>query len=141
MTVAAGEELAAGTVTWLAQASFAPPLLMVGVRADSRLHELVARRGAFAINVPAGHQKDVASAFFRPSQVQPGTINGYAYEPGPETGAPLLRDLPAWLEARVTDQVRRGDHTVFVAEVINAGLRHPDAAPLRLSDTHWSYGG
>ena len=56
-----------------------------------------------------------------------GTINGLAFEPGPETGAPLLLDLPAWFEARVTDMVKRGDHTVVVAEVINAGLRNPDA--------------
>jgi len=141
LTAADGDELAAGTVNWLSQASFTPPLVMVGVKADSRLHELIQRRGAFAVNVLAAGQKEVASAFFRPSQVEGDRINGYRFERGPETAAPLLLDLPAWFEARVTDAVHRGDHTVFVAEVVNAGLRHPDARPLVMGDTGWFYGG
>lgn len=141
LTVVDDGEIAAGTINWLSQASFTPPLIMVGVKADSRLHALVERSGAFAVNVLAAGQQDVASAFFRPSQVEDGHINGYAFEPGPETGAPLLADLPAWFEARVTDAVKRGDHTVFVAEVVNAGLRAAEAAPLVMWDTGWHYGG
>ncbi len=83
----------------------------------------------------------MAAAFFRPAEISDGTINGYAFEPGPETGAPLILDAPAWFEARVTDAVKRGDHTVFVAEVISVGIRNPDARPLALRDTGWSYGG
>lgn len=141
LTAAEGDEVAAGTVNWLSQASFEPPLVMVGIKADSRIHELIERSGAFAVNILSADQKDVAAAFFRPSQVEDGRINGYAFEPGPETGAPLLIDLPAWFEARVTDVVKRGDHTVFVAEVVNAGLRDPEAKPLEMWDTGWFYGG
>ena len=141
LTAADGDEMAAGTVNWLSQASFQPPLVMVGVKADSRVHALIERSGAFAVNILGADQKSVAEAFFRPSQVEDGRINGYAFEPGPETGAPLLTDLPAWFEARVTDAVKRGDHTVFVAEVVNAGLRDPEAKPLEMWDTGWFYGG
>lgn len=141
LTATAGEEVAAGTVNWLSQASFTPPLVMVGVKADSRLHALIERSHRFAVNILAADQKDVASAFFRPSQVEGHRINGYPFEPGPETNAPLLLDLPAWFEARVTDAVKRGDHTVFVAEVVNAGLRRPEARPLVMWDTGWFYGG
>lgn len=141
LTTADGEEMAAGTVNWLSQASFSPPLVMVGVKADSRLHALIEQSRSFAVNILAAGQKDVASAFFRPSQVEGNRINGYPFVPGPETGAPLLLDLPAWFEARVTDVVPRGDHTVFVAEVVNAGLRQPEARPLVMWDTGWFYGG
>jgi len=141
LTAADGQDLAAGTVNWLSQASFTPPLVMVGVKTDSRLHELIERSHSFAVNILAAEQKDVASAFFRPSHVEGDRINGYTFERGPETGAPLLLDLPAWFEARVTDAVSRGDHTVFVAEVINAGLRNPDVRPLVMWDTGWFYGG
>ncbi len=141
MTARDGDQYAAGTVNWLSQASFQPPLIMVGVKADSGLHALIERTGQFAVNILASGQKDVAAAFFRGTQVEGDRINGYAFEPGPKTGAPLLLDLPAWFEARVTDAVKRGDHTVFVAEVINAGLRQPDAKPLLLSETGWYYGG
>jgi flavin reductase (DIM6/NTAB) family NADH-FMN oxidoreductase RutF len=141
LTASAGEDVAGGTVTWLSQASFAPPLVMVGIRRDGRVHAVVDRGRAFAVNVPSAAQQEIASAFFRPSKVEGNRINGYAFERGPATGAPLLVDLPAWFEARVTDDVRRGDHTVFVAEVVACGLRDPGAAPLALSDTPWSYAG
>ncbi len=141
VTAAAGGDLAAGTVTWLSQASFEPPLVMAGIRRDGRVHEVVNRSRAFAVHVLAATQQHVASAFFRPSVVDGGRLNGYAFERGPSTGAPLLLDLPAWFEARVTDTVSRGDHTVFVAEVVGAGLRDPGAAPLALGDTPWSYAG
>ena len=141
LTAADGDELAAGTVSWLSQASFSPPLVMVGVKVDSGVHDLIEKTGAFAVNILGEGQMDEASAFFRPSQVGEGTINGLAFEPGPETGAPLLLDLPAWFEARVTDTIKRGDHSVVVAEVINAGLRDTDAVPLEMWDTGWSYGG
>ncbi|HEY8498745.1 MAG TPA: flavin reductase family protein [Limnochordales bacterium] len=141
LTAAHQGELAAGTVNWLSQASFSPPLLMVGVKADSRLHALVERSGAFAVGILGAHQKDVAQAFFRPTTVEGDRINGHPWRPGPATGAPILTELPAWLEARVTDAVKRGDHTVFVAEVVEAGLPDPQARPLEMWDTGWFYGG
>jgi flavin reductase (DIM6/NTAB) family NADH-FMN oxidoreductase RutF len=141
MTAADGDEIAAGAVNWLSQCSFQPPLVMAGVRADSHLHAVIEKSGLFAVNILAAGQEEVASAFFRPSQVEGERINGYPFERGAASGAPLLLDLPAWFEARLTDSVKRGDHTVFVAEVINAGLRDPEAKPLELWDTGWFYGG
>lgn len=141
LTAAAEGDLAAGTVTWLSQASFTPPLVMVGIRRDGHVHAVVARSRAFAVSVVGAAQQEIASAFFRPSTVAGGRLNGYAFEPGPATGAPLLTDLPAWFEARVTDSVGRGDHTVFVAELVACGVRVPQASPLALSDTPWSYAG
>jgi flavin reductase (DIM6/NTAB) family NADH-FMN oxidoreductase RutF len=141
VTAAGDGEVAAGTVTWLSQASFSPPLIMVGVKVDSSLHKLVMRQRALAVNVLAAGQKEIASAFFGRTTVENGRINGYGYEPGSKTGAPLLLDLPAWFEVRVTDTVQRGDHTVVVGEVVDAGLREEDVKPLILWDTGWSYGG
>ena len=132
---------AAGSINWLSQASFEPPLVMVAIKKDSGLHRLVEMSGAFAVNVLASNQKEVAAAFFRSTEVQDGKLNGYDFEAGPNTGAPLLLDLAAWFEARVVDVIMRGDHSVFVAEVINAGLRDPEAQPMVLRDTGWSYGG
>jgi flavin reductase (DIM6/NTAB) family NADH-FMN oxidoreductase RutF len=141
MTAADGDDVAAGSINWLSQASFEPPLVMAAIKKDSRLHTLVERSGMFAVNLLAAGQKDAASAFFRPTNLKDGKLNGYAFEPGKETGAPLLLDLPAWFEARVTDRVKRGDHTVYVAKVINVGLRDPEAEPMALRDTGWFYGG
>ena len=50
--------VAAATVNWVTQASFAPPLVAVGVKADSGAHTIVKESGSFVLNVlgegPAG---------------------------------------------------------------------------------------
>jgi flavin reductase (DIM6/NTAB) family NADH-FMN oxidoreductase RutF len=142
MTAAgAGGKAAGSTLTWLSQCSFHPPLVMIAIQKTSQMHEAVAAGGGLAVNLLGKGQREIAKAFFRPPAGEAGRFGDYRYEPGPVTGAPLLVDLPAWFEARVTDSVERGDHTVFVAEVVGAGVRDPASKPLLLSDTPWSYGG
>jgi flavin reductase (DIM6/NTAB) family NADH-FMN oxidoreductase RutF len=141
VTAAADGELAAAGVNWLTQASFEPPLVVVALKTDNDSHRLVEASGAFAVNVLGADQLDVGKAFFRTSTVEGTTINGYAFEPGPETGSPLLVDLAYWFECRVTDTVKRGDHTVFVGEVVSAGVRDESVVPLLLRDTGMNYGG
>jgi flavin reductase (DIM6/NTAB) family NADH-FMN oxidoreductase RutF len=141
LTAMDGEEVGAGGVNWVTQASFEPPLIVAAVKADSDSHRLIERTGVFAVNVLGADQLDIGKAFFRTSTVEGDTINGYRFEPGPETGAPLLLDLPYWFEARVTDTVKGGDHTVFVAEVVSAGVRDDSVTPLLLRSTGMNYGG
>jgi flavin reductase (DIM6/NTAB) family NADH-FMN oxidoreductase RutF len=132
---------AASTLTWISQCSFHPPLVMIAIQKTSQMHEAVEASGGLAVNLLGQGQREIAKAFFRAPAADAGRFGDYRYEPGPVTGAPLLTDLPAWLEVRVTDRVERGDHTVFVAEVVGAGLRDVGARPLLLSDTPWTYGG
>ena len=141
LTALDGDEFAAAGVNWLSQASFDPPLIMVGVKTDNDSHAIIERTGAFAVNVLGEDQLDIGKAFFRTTVVEGDTLNGYRFERGPETGAPLLVDLPYWFEARVTDTVKRGDHTVFVAEVVGAGVRDEAVTPLLLRSTGMNYGG
>ena len=132
---------AASTLTWLSQCSFHPPLVMIGIQTNSLMHAAVEKSGAVAVNFLAADQKEIAERFFKPPKVEDRKLHGLPFEPGPVTGAPLLPDLPAWLETRVVDRVTRGDHEVFVCEVVGAGVRRPDFTPLLLGATPWSYGG
>jgi flavin reductase (DIM6/NTAB) family NADH-FMN oxidoreductase RutF len=116
-------------------------LIAAAVKTDNDTHRLIERTGTFAVNVLGEDQLDIGKAFFRSATLEGDTINGHPFEAGPETGAPLLVELPYWFEARVTDTVRRGDHTVFVAEVVNAGVRDDTATPMLLRATGMNYGG
>jgi len=136
-----GADAVANGVTWLTQASFTPPLIMVAIRVEGRLHAMVEQTGAFSVNVVGFDQQEMVQTFFRSAEVEGDRMNGYVFEPGPATGSPLFPDTPAWFEARVRDAVKGGDHTVFVAEVIEAGVRDAAAKALNLSDTSWQYGG
>jgi flavin reductase (DIM6/NTAB) family NADH-FMN oxidoreductase RutF len=131
-------EVAAATVNWVTQASFEPPLVVVGVKADSNAHALVQETRAFALNVLGKGQQALAFTFFKPATKEGDRISGEPYERG-LTGAPLLQNVPAVVECKVTDIVSRGDHSVVVGEVVNAILRQapagrPDDAILWLKD-------
>jgi flavin reductase (DIM6/NTAB) family NADH-FMN oxidoreductase RutF len=141
MTAIEGGAPAASTLTWLSQCSFHPPLVMIGIQTNSLVHAAVEKSGAVAVNFLAADQKEIAERFFKPPEAESGRLHGLSYEPGPMTGAPLLVDLPAWLETRVVEKVARGDHEVFVCEVVGAGVRRADFTPLLLAATPWNYGG
>ena len=139
LTARDGKEVGAGTVNWLSQASFKPPLVMVAVQVDSRLHSIIEKTRVFAINVLGSDQKSLAAEFFKPTKVDGGRVNGTVYEIG-VTGSLILLETPASFECTVTDMVKRGDHTVVIGEVVEAYIRR-DSDPLFLRTTGWSYGG
>ena len=53
---------------------------------------------------------------------------------------PILEDVPAYLECQVIRSLDAGDHTFFLADVVEAGVQN-DLAALALTDTGWHYGG
>lgn len=138
-TSRADQKFGAGTINWVTQTSFAPPLVVAAIKADSSLNEVITASRAFALHLLGKNQKDLATAFFKGAQPEGDTLNGFRFESG-VTGSPILLDAPAWFECRVVEELRRGDHTIFVGEVVEAGSRR-DEEPLTLRDTGFFYGG
>ena len=52
----------------------------------------------------------------------------------------MLTDCLGYVECKVVGSVEQGDHTVFVGEVVGAGI-HREGDPLLLETTGWNYGG
>jgi flavin reductase (DIM6/NTAB) family NADH-FMN oxidoreductase RutF len=130
--------VAAATVNWVTQASFQPPLVAVGVKADSGAHAVIKSSGAFALNILGKGQQAAAFAFFKPATRDGDRISGELYRRG-STGSPILASAPAYVECRLTTTVEVGDHSVFVGEVVDAGVTadisgRPDDATLWLKD-------
>ena len=120
---------AAATVNWVTQASFTPPLVAVGVKADSGAHAVIKEANAFALNVLGKGQQAMAYTFFKPAERQGSTISGEPYRPG-TTGAPILDNAPAYVECRLVATVEKGDHSIFVGEVVEAGVaKSPEGRP------------
>jgi flavin reductase (DIM6/NTAB) family NADH-FMN oxidoreductase RutF len=114
------DTVAAATVNWVTQASFAPPLVVVGVKTDSHAHALIKESKTFALNMLGKGQQAMAFAFFKPAVRENQTISGEPFRWG-STGAPVLERTPAYVECRLVDTVEKGDHSVFVGEVVDAG--------------------
>ena len=114
--------VAAATINWVTQASFSPPLVVIGVKNDSGAHSIIKESGAFAINVLGKGQQGAAFNFFKSHEREGDSVGGEAFEKG-TTGAPLLLSTPAWFECKLTDTIEKGDHSIFAGEVVEAGLR------------------
>ena len=65
---------------------------------------------------------------------------GSAPQHPPPRRCPLLLSSPAWWDCRVVGEVAVGDHTTFVAEVVDAGIRREDNAIL-MREHNLFYGG
>jgi flavin reductase (DIM6/NTAB) family NADH-FMN oxidoreductase RutF len=133
-----GGAVAAATINWVTQASFAPPLVVLGVKADSGAHAIIKETGKFALNVLGKGQQGMAFNFFKSHERQGDTIGGEPFEKSP-AGVPILLQTPAWVECKLVDSMERGDHSIFVGEVTEAGVRQTpegraDDATLRLKD-------
>jgi flavin reductase (DIM6/NTAB) family NADH-FMN oxidoreductase RutF len=113
--------VAAATVNWVTQVSFEPPLVAVGVKVDSHPHPLIKETQAFALNVLGKGQGPLAYTFFKPAELKGDTISGEKFRPG-HTGSPILASTPAFIECTLEGTVEKGDHSVFVGRVVEAGV-------------------
>jgi flavin reductase (DIM6/NTAB) family NADH-FMN oxidoreductase RutF len=137
---AAGKDgaVAAATVNWVTQTSFDPPLVAIGVKADSGTYGAIKEAGCFALNFLGKGQQGAAFTFFKPAEADEKTISGEPYRRG-STGAPILDSAPAAVECRVAEIVARGDHHIVIGEVVDAHLAgsiagRPDEAVLHMKD-------
>ena len=140
LTAKNGDQIAAGTVNWVSQVSFEPPQVMVAVKKNSRLHEAIPAGNHFALNIVDKEHKHMVSPFFKPTKIEGHQLNGFPYQDG-RSGCPLLIDASAFVECRLVQTVSGGDHTVYIGEVVNAGVHEREAVPLVERETDWHYGG
>jgi len=124
-----GGRVAAATVNWVTQVAFEPPLVVVGVKTDSHAHPLIKETKAFALNVLGKGQQAMAFTFFKPAELAGDAISGQPFRRG-STGAPILSNAPAFVECTLETTVEKGDHSIFVGRVAEAGVaKAPDGRP------------
>lgn len=128
------------TLSWTTQASFKPPLIVIGVRQDSQSHAMIVESQVFAVSFLDKSQKDIAELFFKPQSGTGARFGELEYELGASTGCPILKAALGFVECRIKGQLSEGDHSIFMGEVI-AAQEFRDGEPLWLKDTPWQYGG
>lgn len=140
MTSRWGDRYGAATVTWVSQACFKPCLIMAAVRPESNVFRCLVESGVAAIHIVASDQEHIARKFIAPTDAGRGVINGEPFCEG-YTSAPILENLPAYVECRVRQIVKEtGDHSIVILEVISAACRER-VRPLTIAESPWEYGG
>lgn len=105
--------------SWVTQISYDPPLIMVAVHPDRYSHRLIEKSGVFNLHILSGDQKDIMSRFKGPDPE--AKFSGIQWRPG-ITGCPILQKCIAYLECRVSDSFRPGNHTLFIGEIVAAEI-------------------
>jgi flavin reductase (DIM6/NTAB) family NADH-FMN oxidoreductase RutF len=141
MTARSGEKFGAATVTWVSQAGFKPPLLMIALRRDGNVLECVVESRQAVLHILDKQQANLAQTFFASAKESAGLLNGEPYTQGKHTSSPVLCNARAFLECEVREILQEtGDHAIVILEVVNAEIRQ-DVSPLTVADSPWEYGG
>lgn len=115
-----GESTHGITVNSFTSVSLDPPLVLICIDRSARAHHFIPEAGAFAINILSSKQRQVSDYF---AQKNPSSredeVSEFPYSNG-LTGAPILDGIIAFVECRLSQSYSAGDHTIFVAEVVNA---------------------
>ena len=135
-----GEEWNGMTQSWISQVSMEPVLIAISVDQSAVTHRLIAESGVFTVNLWSAEDTRTFVKFSKPA-----TKNGMALNERPiregETGAPIFEEAVAYMECRVTQAVDTGTHTLFLGELVAAGINDDEAEVAALSHTRMKYGG
>lgn len=115
-----GPTVHALTASAVLPVSVEPPLVAVGLGGNAAVLPFLDAGTSFAISILAADQKSLASRYADSFPVGPS--------PFPEEGAPVVEGALATLVCRVEELLERGDHTLVLGRVTDAGTGDPDAA-------------
>jgi flavin reductase (DIM6/NTAB) family NADH-FMN oxidoreductase RutF len=136
----AGEERNAMTASWITQLSMEPVLIGVGVDNKAVTHRLITEGAAFTINLWSSEDTKVFVKFSKPATYQDGRLNERPVSEA-VTGAPYFDEAIAWMDCALRHSHDYGTHTLYVGEVVAAGIRDDDTRAAAMSDTRMKYGG
>lgn len=130
------------TTSWITQLSMEPVLVGIGVDNKAVTHRLITESGAFSVNLWSPEDTRVFVKFSKPAEKEDMTLNGRAIREG-VTGVPIFEEAVAWFECEVRESLDLGTHTLFIGEIVAAGVDpdHADERAASINDTRMKYGG
>lgn len=121
VTAQSGDRRNGQVANTLFQVTSSPLRIVASINKDNLTHELIAESGAFAVSVlDIDAPMTLIGTFGFKSGRDIDKFAGLSVKTG-TTGCPIVLDHAlSFLEAKVTDRVDMGTHTLFVAEVVGA---------------------
>lgn len=139
ITAKEGDFATGAVISFATQISIDPSYIALAIRKDSSLYRVAKKNGYLAVHLPNKEQLSMVSSFFKIKDQSKNSINGYDIT-WSELNNPILDDIPMILEVKIIDITDKGDHPIFICEVVNTILRQ-DIDMLTMADTNWHYGG
>lgn len=120
VTAKSPQGVAGLTVNTFCSVSLNPPLILVCVDLNSQTLPFIRESGAYAVNMLTDEQEHLSSCFATPSHERYERFCGADYTEA-VTGSPIIKDVLAFVDARVVAEYPGGDHVIFLGEVVAMG--------------------
>jgi len=137
---ASGDEWNGMTTSWITQLSMEPVMIGIGIDNKAVTHRLISEGGSFSVNLWSSEDTAPFVKFSKPATRDGDMLNGRPVRTA-TTGAPVFVEAIAWLDCEVQQSIDLGTHTLFVGEVVDAGLNDDETRAAAISDTRMKYGG
>ena len=135
-----GDEWNGMTTSWITQLSMEPVLIGIGVDNKAVTHRLISDGGSFTVNLWNSEDTRPFVKFSKPAEKEGSTLNGRPIREA-TTGAPIFEEAIAWMDCEVRQSIDLGTHTLFIGEIVDAGINDDEARAAAMSDTRMKYGG
>ena len=116
VTTKSQEKLAGLTVNAFCSVSLNPPLVLVCVDLMSATLPVLRESGVFAVNILTDKQEHLSRCFATSSRERFECFCHAGYHVA-ATGAPIIDDTLAFIDARVVAEYPGGDHVIFIGQV------------------------
>jgi flavin reductase (DIM6/NTAB) family NADH-FMN oxidoreductase RutF len=121
VTTRSQETLAGLTVNAFCSVSLNPPLVLICVDLTSATLPVIREGGVFAVNILTDKQEDLSRCFATSSRERYECFCNASYHMA-TTGAPVIDDTLAFIDARVVAEYPAGDHVIFLGQVEAMGI-------------------
>jgi flavin reductase (DIM6/NTAB) family NADH-FMN oxidoreductase RutF len=118
------------TVNSFTAVSLDPPLILVAIGRERSIHPIIERTRSFAVNILGEGSQALSDCFAgAPSSLPRSAFCDAAYALG-AAGLPILEAAIAYVGCEVERVIPAGDHTIYMARVVEAGTRDDPGWPL-----------
>lgn len=113
------------TVAWAMPTSVNPPLVAISVGPSRYSHDLIQETGEFVINIPS--QELLEEVKFCGSK-SGSSVNKFeetslTSEDSQKLDTPRISECAANIECEVVDELRTGDHTIFIGKILASPVK------------------
>jgi flavin reductase (DIM6/NTAB) family NADH-FMN oxidoreductase RutF len=120
VTVRSASGLTGMLASWVQQAAFEPPMISMAMKRDRPAEKLIDEAGGFVVNILGENPTAMFRHFGKGFSPEQDAFAGLEVKP---FGSGLvISDQIAWLSTRVTGKHAAGDHWIYLAEVVDAGV-------------------
>lgn len=106
--------------SWVQQAAFEPPMISMAIKRERPVAMLIDEAGGFVINVLGENATPMFQHFGKGFSPEQDAFAGL--ETKPVGAGVVISDQIAWLSARVASRHPAGDHWLYLAEIVDAGI-------------------